>query len=146
MPIHFFNNFGSIRIAVFKKKAVPLENHSGRAKTALNGRMLYKRLLQRMKRAVLGQTLNGNHFLSGNISDGVAAGMDRFVVDEHRADTALVCAAAVFRACQLQVCAQHPEERSVTIRGNAHRSMVKPETYCLLHGNDLLFNDSQNTV
>jgi hypothetical protein len=47
----------------------------------------------------LGETLNGYNFLPGNIPDGVAAGMDRFIVDEHSADTALVFAAAVLRAC-----------------------------------------------
>ena len=60
--------------------------------------MLYERLLQRMKGTVLGQSFNGNYFLPGNILDGVSAGLDRLIVNNHRADAALVFAAAILGA------------------------------------------------
>jgi hypothetical protein len=115
------------------QETVALEDHSRRAEAALDCPVLHESFLQRMQLPVFSQALDSKHFLSRDILERVPAGSNGFSVDDHGACPAMALTATELGAGESHLCAQHPEERSFTIRRYANRTAVEPETNGLFH-------------
>ena len=103
------------------------DDHAGRAITALECVLRQKRLLHRMQLVAVRQPLNRHHLLLVHVADGCDAGSLAHTVDQHRAGAALPLAAAELRPGQLQILAQHFEQRPVRIGGDGPGFPVQGE-------------------
>ena len=88
---------------------------AGRAVPALRRAEIREALLEGMETAVFDQPLDGRDLPSARLGGEHQAGEHGLPVDENRARAALTELAAVLRARELQVLAQHLEERLVVV-------------------------------
>jgi hypothetical protein len=99
--------------------------------------MIDKGLLQRVKRAALGQSLDGDDVFPADVSNRILAGPYRFLVDDHRARAAQILAAAEFGPRESEVGAQHPQEFPVSFDLQFCGLSVESEIYGFFHGRTL---------
>jgi hypothetical protein len=110
-----------------------LKDHARRAETALKGAVLHKCFLEWMKLSFICKAFDRDYFFPRDVLYRVLAGSHSFFVDNYSACATLAVAAAEFGSRKPQIRAQYPEERSLTIRGDAYGTIVQLETNRLLH-------------
>jgi len=93
-------------------------NHAVDAVAALGGLLVDEGLLQRVQFAWRAEAFDRRDLASRYRADRRDAGTDRLAIDQHRASAALRQAAAEFGAVELEVVAQHVEQRRVRLSGN----------------------------
>ena len=97
------------------------EEDAGRAVAALRGAELGERLLQRVQPGAVGHALDRRDLALLEVGRQRDARQHRRAVDEHGAGTALPELAAVLGADEIEVLAQHFEERLV----NGHEQLAR---------------------
>ena len=120
-----------------QQERVGVHDHAGRAVAALEAAVVDERLLERMQLAVAGEALDRRDVLALDVLQRGLARSDGLAVDDHRAGAADPGAAAVLRSGELEVGAQHPEERAVLVGVEGHRPSVQPESDGSLHARPL---------
>ena len=75
-------------------------DHSGRTETALDGPMLYKSILKRVKFPVLSETFYGQDVLPPALDSQYQTGEDSLAIHDHRAGTAFSPVTSFFSASQ----------------------------------------------
>ncbi len=123
----------SVGLRVPQQKPVRGDDHPRRAIAALNGIMPGESLLQGMELPVPGQSLDRRDRLSFDVLDGVLAGANGLVADEHGAGAAETLAAAVFRPGEPEFGPQDPEEHALPVHGDARGLAVQRETDGAFH-------------
>ncbi len=113
-----------------RRRGVAVEQRLGRdenprrAVAALRAAEVGERLLQRMQPAIRGEPFDRRHASAGVVDREGQTREDGFAVDEHRAGAALAELAAVLGAGELQVFAQHLEQRLVAVDEHVHALAV----------------------
>jgi hypothetical protein len=113
--VHSRNDLIAGRFRVRYQETVGLENHAGRAESALKGIVLDKGLLDRVKLAVFGEPLNGFDVSSRDVPHGQLTGGNRLVVQKDRTGAAQTLSATKFRSGKGQIVSQNPQERSIRV-------------------------------
>ena len=98
-----------------------------RAVAALEGGVADEGLLDRVRPAGSGEAFDSEDFPARDVPDGRRAGAHGFVVHEDRAGAAVPLAAAVLGAAEAQVVAEHPEEGTFGVDGQARGLPVQRE-------------------
>ena len=91
--------------------ALALITMPGQAVAALTRLLVEERLLQRMRLCGTAQPLDRRDAAPGDGADLARARIDRLAVEQHHAASALLQAAAVARALQIELVAQHVQQR-----------------------------------
>src|SRR4051812_13745625 len=86
------------------------DDHPGRADAALGAAAIEEALLHRRELAALRDAFDGEHRGAIDLAHGDEAGVDELAIDEDRARAALAFAAALFRAGEAEVFAEHVEQ------------------------------------
>jgi hypothetical protein len=133
VSFHVFHYLRAGWLRVLEQQFVAFQKHAWSAVAALDGPVPDKSFLQWVKLSVCGQALDGKNVLAGYVFDRIPAGSDGFLPNNNRTGTALVVAAAEFCSCQAEVCAQNPQQRSLAICGNTHRTSVEIKTNGRFH-------------
>ena len=103
--------FGRLRIGIEQSDSSQYE--SGHAVSALHSAFVEEGLLHAMKFSS-GQALNREDLLPCHGGYGCDARNDRLSIDHHCARPALALSAAVFRASEMEIFANHIQERTIT--------------------------------
>src|SRR5580704_5467694 len=110
IAIHMANDVVAARILIAGEQRGGLHDLPGLAIAALRHLQIEPGFLQRMV-AIGRQALDGGDVLARHHGDGRLARAHRLAVEMHRAGAAHAGAAAVFRAGELEVFPDHPEQR-----------------------------------
>jgi hypothetical protein len=89
--------------------------------------------LQWMQACLLRQAFNRDDLLAGNALHRQLTGSDSLAVHDDSTGAALILPAAIFRAGQPKIRAQHPKELSFSVRGHADWTVVESETNGFFH-------------
>jgi hypothetical protein len=110
-----------------------LEDHAGRAESALKGIMLNKGLLQWVQLPVFFQAFNRDDFSTIDVFYERLAGGRCLIIHKHGTCTAYPFPAAILCACETDIRAKHPEKASVAVNFNADRLVIERETDFFCH-------------
>src|SRR5437588_487210 len=86
------------------------ENHAGCADAALRAARFDHRLLYGVQSLAAGDALHGLNLRALDLREGDETTVDENSIDDDRARAALALAAALLRACEFQLLAQHVEQ------------------------------------
>jgi hypothetical protein len=126
VAVHVLDNLRAARIFVRRQQFGGLHDLAGLAVAALRHLQLDPGLLQGV-RGILRQPLDGDDLLAGRFRKLGLAGAHRLAVEMHGAGAAKPRAAAVFRAGQSDVIADHPKKRCVGRGVDRHPLVVQRE-------------------
>ena len=96
-----------------EQQARGAHHHAGRAVAALNGHVVHKGGDDGCDARVGFDTLGRDDAVSVHLRDHRHAGVDGFIIEQHRAGAALTLAAAALCAGQVQVFAQHVDKQAL---------------------------------
>src|SRR5579859_4254920 len=131
---HRFSDFSVGWMGVLGQQRVRRDNLTRRAVAALKTAVLSKRQLERMQGSVAAEPLDGAHTPAIQRSRECEASADRFVVDQHRAGAAYADRAALFRAGEKQILAQHVDQQPRGVDLQLDWCVVDGKRDGLLHG------------
>ena len=114
----------SVGFAVFVQQRQRGHDHARRAVAALQCAHVPERLLQRVQLAVAREALDGRDLLAGEVADFPLARARRLAIDQDGAGAALAFAAAVLAAGQIEIVAQHAEQRALGVRLDRHGAAI----------------------
>src|SRR4051812_26816557 len=113
--VHPGRDLGLARAGVLLQQPDGRHDHARRAVAALERPLFEERRLNRVQLVALGEAFDRPHRLAVGVRDRRAAGERALAVDEDGAGAAPALAAAVLGAGELQVLAQHVQERPLGI-------------------------------
>jgi hypothetical protein len=122
-------DFGFRGVRIFLKQGLRPHHHPRYAVAALRGLLFKESPLHRAWLLSGAEPFEGYDVLSFQGLNGKDAGERRLAIDDHRAGAALGKSASELRGVQLQVAAQHIEQRRFGVRIERVRPAVHGELY-----------------
>jgi len=127
VAIQVFDDLAGTRIRGVEQQAIRGHQHAWRTEPALKGLMFDEGLLKRVKPVWLAEPFNRADVFTGQRADGRLTRPDAAAIDEHCACAAQPVTAAEFGAGQPEVRAEHPQESSILVDGEALPLAVQRE-------------------
>jgi len=122
------------RIRVLIQQPLGRKQHTGRAKTTLDSRIVDERLLERVKTGHVTKTLDSENILAFGADCQIQAGIHRLAIDQYGASSAFSSAAALFCAGQANLFTDHIEQPVFYVNCQRIVVAIHLQTYVLFHG------------